>query len=63
MLEDFLSDVGIKGRDRIIHDYNVRVGIDSSSQTHSSFLSTGEIDTFLSNFGLVSSWQDFKVSL
>lgn len=63
MLEDFLSDVGIKGRNRVIHDHNVRVGIDSSSQTHSSFLSTGEIDTFLTNFGLVSCWQDFKVSL
>ena len=40
LLEDFLADVCIESRDRVIHKDNVAVAIDGSGQAESGFLAS-----------------------
>ena len=63
LFEDFLLDVGIEGRYGIIHEHDGPVRVHSSSETNSSFLTTGQVDTFFTNFGHVTGRKDLQVPL
>ena len=39
-LEDLLADVRVKSGDRVVHEDDIFIGIDSSSQANASFLAT-----------------------
>lgn len=62
VLEDFLSHISIECRNRIIHHNYVCIGIYGTCQTASSFLPTRKVDTFLTDFSLISSYKNLEVA-
>mmetsp|Transcript_31387 Transcript_31387/g.38943 ORF Transcript_31387/g.38943 Transcript_31387/m.38943 type:complete len:209 (+) Transcript_31387:2443-3069(+) len=63
MLENLFAHIGIKGRDRVVHHDDISISINSPCQAHTRLLATRQVDAFLTNFCLVSSWQDIKITL
>lgn len=63
LFEDFLLDIGIEGRYGVIHQHDGPVRVHSSCETYSCFLTSGQIDTFFTNFCHVTSREDLQVSL
>ena len=61
--EDSFLDVGIQGREWIVHQKDVFVSIDRSRQADSRFLSSAEIDAFLTDLGHVARGKNLQVSL
>lgn len=59
--EYFLLDVGVESRDRVVHENQFVVLIDCPRQAYSGFLPSAEVDSFLSNFGLVAGGQNFQI--
>ena len=62
LLKNFLSDVSIKRWDRVIHQHNLRVGVDSPCQADSCFLATGQIDTLLPYLSQITRRQNLQIS-
>jgi hypothetical protein len=56
-LDNFL----IKGRNWIIHQYDVSFRINSSRKTNSSFLPSTKVDASLSKLSLITTRQNFKI--
>lgn len=48
-----LLDISVEGRDWIVQENHFSVSIDSSRERNSSFLSSAQVDSFLSDFGLI----------
>ena len=63
LIVNFLASLRIEGRNRIVHDDNVRTFVDSPCQTYSSLLAAGQIDTFLTNLSQITRRQKRKVCL
>ena len=47
--EDELSNVGVKGRDWVIHQDDVFVGVDGAGEADPCFLTPREVDSFLTD--------------
>lgn len=58
LVEDLFAHVGIQGRDGVIHDKNIRTLVDGASKSNSSFLASGQVDSFLTDFCEVTGGHD-----
>ena len=61
--EDLLSDVCIQCRNWIVHQKDVSGCVDCSSESDSCFLSSTEVDTFFTDFCLVTCRKNLEVTL
>ena len=58
LVKDLFAHVGIQGRDGVIHDKDIRTLVDGASKSDSSFLASGQVDTFLADFCEVTGGHD-----
>lgn len=56
------SNMGIQGRNGVVHQYNISVRVDSSSKANPGFLTTAQVDAFFTDFRHVSSLENFQVT-
>lgn len=63
LLEDLFTNVGIKCRYRIIHHNDVGIGVDGARQTDTCLLTTRQVDAFLTDFSLVTTWENGEIAL
>ncbi len=56
LLEDIFLDISVKCRQRIIHQQDIPVSIDSSRQNNSRFLASRQIYTHFANLSQIPSW-------
>lgn len=56
-----LTDMCIKSRNRIVHKIDIFVGIYSSCEAKSSFLSTTKVNSFFSNHSLITFLERFEI--
>ena len=63
LVEDRLAHVWVQCRDRVVHDEQVRALVHSASEGESGLLTSREVDSFLTDLSLVTSWHDCEVRL
>lgn len=62
-LEDLLAHFGIQSRDRVVHQDDILVLVDGSSQSNTRFLTSRQVDTLLTNLSEVASLEALEVLL
>lgn len=63
VVPQLLSNVRVDCRQRVVEQYDVRIGVDSACERDSCLLATGEIYPFPAYFRFVPSGQQVKVRL